>query len=190
MLLLIFLALTTSMTYILILRACLPCLNTIPWIYPLLGLVISGCIAGIVHIWSLPCWHILSSRPQRLHSFSNETARAHIPLMFIPFSFVIVAAFLLFTSIGLDGCPFGIPWSLTIFLVICAVYLYIYFHTACVGSSDSLRSSSSEESEASKVNASGSIPESPTAADSPEMSSSKSISSSEPEFSSSEPESN
>lgn len=181
MLLLILLSLTTSMIYILILRACLPCFNIIPWLYPLLGLVISGSMAGLVHIWSLPCWHILSSRPQRLHSFSNEVARAHIPLMFIPFSFVILSGFLLFTSIELDTCPFGIHWSLTIFFVVCAVYLYIYFYTASVGSPKSLRSSSSEDEEASKVNASGSLPDSSKLEDDSTVSSSRSISSSEPE---------
>lgn len=140
------------MIYMLILRSTAKCLDFIPWLYPLLGLVISATITAFVHIWSLPCWHILSSRPQRLHSFSDEASRAHIPLLFIPLSFVMGATLLLILSIYTDGCPCRPLYAGLILSVTIVVHLYIYY-TASVGPSEPA-SSSDSDSEASKVNAS------------------------------------
>lgn len=161
MLFLISLSLCISMIYMLILRSTAKCLDFIPWLYPLLGLVISATITAFVHIWSLPCWHILSSRPQRLHSFSDEAARAHIPLLFIPLSFVMGATLLLIISIYTGGCPCRPLYAGLILLLVSVVHLYIYFYTASLGSSEpssgaepSSAGSSSESSEASKVNTS------------------------------------
>jgi len=155
MLFLISLSLCISMIYMLILRSTAKCLDFIPWLYPLLGLVITATITAFVHIWSLPCWHILSSRPQRLHSFSDEAARAHIPLLFIPLSFVMGATQLLIISIYTSGCPCRPLYAGLILSVSIVVHLYIYFYTASLGSSEpSSGASSSESSDASKVNTS------------------------------------